>query len=203
MAAPHPGAVACVLLLTRKLSPQWPALGLGPRPRYFLCGVPSEHTSSLGCGSQGDALGWYAMPIQGKLYDDVSDSVGLSRSRRRAITAFPVPWAYRVSGVGLSPRFRSRGPAVFPVRGRHRVSDSVGLPRSRCRAITAFPIPWTYRVSGFMPQPYFESHALTGHCIQAQGANPGKTPIKTNPRSEGTPHRRGPLPPSKPVTTWR
>ncbi len=31
----------------------------------FLCGVPSEHTNSLGCGSQGDALGWYAMPIQG------------------------------------------------------------------------------------------------------------------------------------------
>ncbi len=78
---------------------------------------------------------------------------------------------------------------AFPVPGRHRVSDSVGLPRFRRRAITAFSIPWAYCVSGFMPQSYFESHALTGHCIPAQGANPGKTPIKTNPRPEGTPHR--------------
>jgi len=30
--------------------------------------------------------------------------------------------------------------------------------------------------------------ALKGHRIPAQGANPGNTPGKTNPRSEGTPH---------------
>ena len=47
--------------------------GLGLRPRPSLCGVPSEHTDSLGCGSQGDALGWYALPRWGKWDDRVSD----------------------------------------------------------------------------------------------------------------------------------
>ena len=28
---------------------------LGSRPHPFLCGIPPEHTDSLGCGSQGDA----------------------------------------------------------------------------------------------------------------------------------------------------
>ena len=39
-----------------------------------------------------------------------------------------------------------------------------------------FPIPWAYRVSGAVPQPYFRSHALKGHRIPAQGANPGNPP---------------------------
>ena len=93
------------------------------------------------------------------------------------------------SGHSVRWRFRFRGPTAFPASGRHRVPDSVGLPRSRRRAVIAFPIPWAYRVPGFMPQSYFESHALRGHRIPAQGANPGETPIKTNPRPEGTPHR--------------
>ncbi len=73
-------------------------------------GVPSEHTYSRGCGSQGVALGWYALPLQGMWYDH---------------------------------SFR-------------------------------------YRES--------RSHALTGHHIPAQGANPGNPPRKRDQRSEGTPH---------------
>ena len=73
-------------------------------------GVPSEHTYSRGCGSQGVALGWYALPLQGMWYDH---------------------------------SFR-------------------------------------YRES--------RSHALTGHHIPAQGANPGNLPGKRDQRSEGTPH---------------
>ena len=38
---------------TRVLKERRIAAGLGSRPRLFLCGVPSEHTYSLGCGSQG------------------------------------------------------------------------------------------------------------------------------------------------------
>jgi hypothetical protein len=36
--------------------------------------------------------------------------------------------------------------------------------------------------------PWFQSHALTGHRIPAQGANPGNPPGNTNQRSEETPH---------------
>ena len=39
-----------------------------------------------------------------------------------------------------------------------------------------------------IPPPRVRSHALTGHCIPARGANPGNLPGKRNPRSEGTPH---------------
>ena len=53
---------------------------------------------------------------------------------------------------------------VFPIRSPDGVSVT-GLP-------TVFPI-----------------HALWGHRIPAQGANPGNPPGKTIPRSEGTPHR--------------
>ena len=42
-------------------------------PGPSLCGVPAELTYSLGCGSQGDALGWYALPRWGKWDDGVSD----------------------------------------------------------------------------------------------------------------------------------
>ena len=36
-------------------------------PGLAYADVPSEHTYSLGFGSQGDALGWYVMPLQGTL----------------------------------------------------------------------------------------------------------------------------------------
>ena len=36
--------------------------------------------------------------------------------------------------------------------------------------------------------PRLRYHALNGHRIPAQGANPGNQPGKTTPRSEGTPH---------------
>jgi hypothetical protein len=39
-----------------------------------------------------------------------------------------------------------------------------------------------------MPQSRVRHHALKGHRIPAQGANPGNPPGKRNPRSEGTPH---------------
>ena len=45
-----------------------------------------------------------------------------------------------------------------------------------------------HHVSDTNPQPRVQSHALTGHRIPAQGANPGNPPGKTTPRSEGTPH---------------
>ena len=44
-----------------------------PIPGPSLCGVPAELTYSLGCGSQGDALGWYALPRWGKWDDGVCD----------------------------------------------------------------------------------------------------------------------------------
>ena len=47
---------------------------LKPRPRPSLCGVPSEHTDSLRFGSQGDALGWHALPRWGKWNDNLSDT---------------------------------------------------------------------------------------------------------------------------------
>ena len=59
----HPERQTCVLKERRI------AAGLESRPRPSLCGVPSEHTYSFGCGSQGDALGWYALPRQGKWGD--------------------------------------------------------------------------------------------------------------------------------------
>ena len=70
-----------------------------------------------GCGSQGDALGWYAMPIQGILDDNSSDTVGPPWFRYRTPTACPL--------TGRPTRFRSRGP----------------LLRVRYRTPTVFPLP--------------------------------------------------------------
>ena len=69
-----------------------------------------------GCGSQGDALGWYAMPIQGIFDDNSFDPVGPTRFRYRTPTACPL--------TGRPTRFRSRGP----------------LPRVRYRTPTVFPL---------------------------------------------------------------
>ena len=115
---------------TRVLKERRIVAGLGLRPRLFLCGVPSEHTDSLGCGSQGDALGWYAMPRWGILDDN---------------------------------SFGNAGPPRYRYRAAHRVSVTVGRP------------------------PRFRCHALRGHRIPAQDANPGNPPEKRDPRSEGTP----------------
>ena len=70
---------------TRVLKERRIVAGLGLRPRPSLCGVPSEHTDSLECGSQSDALGWYAMPPQGISDDNSFDT--------RRSTAVPLLWA--------------------------------------------------------------------------------------------------------------
>ena len=75
---------------TRVLKERCVVAGLGLRPRLFLCGVPSEHTDSLGCGSQGDALGWYAMPPQGISDDNIFDTAGSPRFPYWATAAFPL-----------------------------------------------------------------------------------------------------------------
>jgi hypothetical protein len=54
---------------------------------------------------------------------------------------------------------------------------------------TAGPISGPRRGSNPIAQPRVRHHALKGHRIPAQGANPGTPPIKTDPRSEGTLHR--------------
>ena len=60
-------------------------------------------------------------------------------------------------------------------------------PRRHARLRTIFESGW---ISFYLNvDPFFQSHALTGHRIPAQGANPGNPPGKRNPRSEGTPHR--------------
>ena len=82
---------------TRVLKERRIVAGLGLRPRPSLCGVPLEHTDSLGCGSQGDALGWYAMPPQGISDDNIFDTAGSPRFRYWATTAFPLLGYRRVS----------------------------------------------------------------------------------------------------------
>jgi hypothetical protein len=78
-------------------------------------------------------------------------------------------------------RFRYRAPTAFSISDARCVSDS--------EPPATFPIPCPYRDSvGATRIPRFQSHALTGHRIPAQGANPGNTPGKRNTRSEGTPH---------------
>jgi hypothetical protein len=47
----HPEKETRVLKERRIISVSWTPT------RPFLCGVSSEHTNSLGCGSQSDALG--------------------------------------------------------------------------------------------------------------------------------------------------
>ena len=60
-------------------------------------------------------------------------------------------------------------------------------PRRHARLRTIFESGW---ISFYLNvDRCFKSHALTGHRIPAQGANPGNPPGKRNPRSEGTPHR--------------
>ncbi len=115
---------------------------LGPRPRPSLCGVPSEHTYSLGCNSQG-------------LH----------------------PGLVCVAPLGQMARWRFR----FRVRAPHR-----GIAFQRVGALPLDPID--HHVPNPMPSPGFEPHALNGHRIPAQGANPGDPPGKRNTRSEGTPH---------------
>ena len=57
-----------------------------------LCGVPSPHT--LGSGSQGVALDWYALPRWGKWADGVSDSTSMpSNGTSRFIRLVWPRWA--------------------------------------------------------------------------------------------------------------
>ena len=65
-------------------------------------------------------------------------------------------------------------------RAHHRAQHRAQY-RTQYRTLIAVPIP--------MPKPRYRPHALKGHRIPAQGANPGNPPGKTDPRSEGTPHR--------------
>ena len=133
--------------------------------RPSLCGVPSEHTYSLEYGSQGDALGWYALPRWGK------------KSR---------PWGKKESGHSL----------LLPAKRTHEWVSAIGSWGSVLIVV---------RQSRANRTPRFRFHALRGHRIPAQGANPGNAPEKTNLRSEGTPHSRRPrisTPPSGFIPFW-
>ena len=95
-------------------------------------------------------------------------------------------------------RFRVRAPTGTPrsirlVRPRWaKWNDGVSVPYrgiafQRVGAVPLDPI------DHHVPDPYAtklrsRSHALNGHRIPAQGANPGDPPGKRNTRSEGTPH---------------
>jgi hypothetical protein len=105
---------------------------LGPRPHPFLCGVPSEHTDSLGCGSQGwhpglvcDAplgqIGQWRFQYCGSHH--VSDTEPRSRFRFRMSTAFPSPCVHRGFGIGPLRRFQSHA--------AHRSIASHGVARAR------------------------------------------------------------------------
>ena len=63
-----------------------------------LCGVPSEHTYSRECGSQGVALGWYALPLQGMWYDNV---FRYREPRSHALTG--IAYQLRVQTLGICP----------------------------------------------------------------------------------------------------
>ena len=134
----------------------------------FLCGVPSEHTDSMACGSQGDALGWYAMPIQGIVDDNSFDTVG-------------PPWfRYRTR----QPCFRSPAMAgLFPIPDSHRVpvtrpANHVFGPRPwpgccRYRTPTAFPLPDPPTTCP-IPCPEGASHT-------SPGCKPWESPRQKNP----------------------
>ena len=112
---------------------------LEQRPRLTLCGVPSEHTDSLGWGSQGDALGWYVLPIQGKLND------GISIPRPCLPTGIPFHWA------GMHCPFMGKwnddvfDPASMPSRCRKRLA-----PRSHSVGFLYYKIHF--------PNPLFSTH---------------------------------------------
>ena len=90
-----------------------------------------------------------------------------------------------------TPCFPSRRPHChrFADPGAVRsVKEKRIRPRRHARLRTIFESGW---ISFYLNvDPFFQSHALTGHRIPAQGANPGNPPGKRNPRSEGTPHSR-------------
>ncbi len=103
-------------------------------PRPSLCGVPSEHTYSLGGGSQGVALGWYALPPSGQMEQ--------RRFRYRA--------SHHVSDTAPGPRFRHRI--------AHHVSDTAPRPQFRYRAShhvfdTAPRSRFRYRIAHHVPDP--------------------------------------------------
>ena len=119
---------------TRVLKERRIVAGLGLRPRPSLCGVPSEHTDSLGCGSQGDALGWYAMPPQGISDDNSFDTAGSPRFRYWATAAFPLLWPSTAFPILRSDRISdTRRSTAFPLLDRR--------PRFRCHAPTGHRIP--------------------------------------------------------------
>ena len=113
------------------------------------------------------------------------------------------PWAGMRCPVGAN------GTMAFPIP-RPRSQSGHRVPSGWCAPVgpngtTAFPCPHRgiafQRVGAVpldpidhhVPDPYAtklrsRSHALNGHRIPAQGANPGDPPGKRNTRSEGTPH---------------
>ena len=93
-----------------------------------------------------------------------------------------------------APRFRLLAPTGHRIPTCPRMPRcSESAPRFRLLAPTGHRIPTCPRMPRCSESaPRFQSHALTGHRIPAQGANPGNPPVKTNPRSEGTPHSREP-----------
>jgi hypothetical protein len=95
-------------------------------PRFSLCGVPSEHTDSLGCISQGDALGWYALPHSGQMgRRRFRNRNAPPRSRYGASIAFPLP--------DRPPRSRYGASIMSPIPERR--------PRLRSHALEGHRIP--------------------------------------------------------------
>jgi len=92
--------------------------------------------------------------------------------------------------IGRRGRQRSRGndgdPVPNPMPRQGKWDDGISIP---CPCPNGHRVPMCRRSSvGANRPPRFRCHALTGHRIPAQGANPGNPPGKRDPRSEGTPH---------------
>jgi hypothetical protein len=85
---------------------------------------------------------------------------------------------------GAVPRVGTLGWYALPRWGKLNNGISISCP-----CPNGHRVPTCRRGSvGANRPPRFRCHALKGHCIPAQGANPGNPPGKRDPRSEGTPH---------------
>jgi hypothetical protein len=98
------------------------------------------------------------------------------------------PWAGMRCPLQGNLRFLGRCPGWYALPCWGNFNNGISIPHP-CH--NGHRVPTCRRGSvGANRPPRFRSHAPTGHCIPAQGTNPGTPPGKTDTRSEGTPHSR-------------
>jgi hypothetical protein len=120
--------------LSRVLKERRIAAGLGPRPRHALCGVPSEHTYSLGSSPRVGTLGWYALPRWGKWNDGVS--IACPRPKRDDDTCGTPTLSITNHDKSGCPRFTP--PRFTPEKPDWRVRH---IPQDGCATSFFPPLP--------------------------------------------------------------